>query len=130
MTALTNAIVPALVADGLAVGVGRKPDGLAAGAPYVVIWPDGGVRSAVTMRANDGLTETWTCHCYGQTAESAQVALRKLTAAIYGLHRTFVDGRLVQYPEQLTALPLSRDDDLNPPLYDLAVEWRYWTSAT
>lgn len=122
MTALTNA----LVLD-IPFGVGRQPtrDGTK---PFVVIWPDGGLRSALTMKANDGNTETWVCHCLGLTPESAEVALRKLTAAIYALHRQTVGGRLVQYPEQLSALPLSRDDDADPPLFDLAVEWRLATS--
>jgi hypothetical protein len=34
----------------------------------------------------------------------------------------------VHYPEQLSALPLSRDDTATPPLFDLAVEWRLRTS--
>lgn len=126
MTALTNAIVPLLAAD-VAVGVGQQPPNVGT-KPFVVIWPDAGLRSAVTMRANDGLAETWVCHCYGLTADSAAVALRKLTAAIYALHLTTVDGRVVQYPEQLSALPLSVDRDADPDLYDYAVEWRFRTS--
>jgi hypothetical protein len=42
VTALTDAIVPLL--NGVAVGVGRKPD-VGAGRPYIVIWPDAGTRS-------------------------------------------------------------------------------------
>lgn len=127
MTALTTAVASVLTADGVAVGIGKRP--AATGTkPFVVIWPDGGMRSAVTMRANDGLVETWVIHHYGLTEESAAVALRKTTDAIYGLHRQIIGGRLVQWPEQLSALPLSRDDDVDPPLYDLAVEWRISTS--
>lgn len=127
MTALTNAVVPVLAAAGVAVGVGKRPppDGTK---PFVVIWPDGGVRSANTMKANDGNAETWVCHCYGLTEDSAVIALTKLTTAVYGLHRQVIGGRLVQYPEQLSAVPLSRDDDVNPPLFDLTVEWRLSTS--
>lgn len=128
MTALTEAVKPALAAEGVPVGVGKQP-ALVGGKPFVVIWPDAGSRSAVTMKANDGLTETWLCHCYGLTPESAEVAVRKLTAAIYGLHRATVAGRVVQWPEQLSALPLSIDRDADPDLYDLAVEWRLRTSA-
>jgi hypothetical protein len=83
VTALSNAIVPVLAAGGVPVGVGKRPavDGTK---PFVVIWPDGGVRSAITMQANDGNTETWVCHCYGLTPESAGIAEQKLAAAIYG----------------------------------------------
>lgn len=129
MTALTNAIVPALASDGVPVGIGKQPAAVGT-KPFIVIWPDAGVRSALTMRANDGNTETWTCHCLGLTPEAVDVAVRKLTAAIYALHRTVVDGRIVQYPEQLSAVPLSRDDDVDPPLFDSIVEWRFTTSPT
>lgn len=127
MTALTNAVVPVLAADGVPVGVGKRPvvDGTK---PYIVIWPDSPTRSAVTMKANDGASETWVCHCYGLSADSVDVAERKLAAAVYGLYRTVANGRRVHYPEQLSALPLSRDDTVNPPLYDLTVEWRLSTT--
>jgi hypothetical protein len=125
VTALTDA----LVVEGVPVGIGKRPT-VAVNKPFIVIWPDAGLRSAVTMKANDGLAETWTCHCYGLTEESAAVALRELTTAVYALWRTEVDGRLVQYPEQLSALPLSVDRDADPDLYDYAVEWRFRTSAT
>lgn len=107
-------------------GIGARPASTGT-KPFVVLWPDVGVRSALTMQANDGSTTTLVCHCYGLTKASAEVAERKLAAAVYGLHMTVVDGRRVLYPEQLVALPLSRDDDVNPPLYDLTVEWRIRT---
>lgn len=129
MTALTAALAVAAAAAGLPVGVGKQPvhD---ADEPFVVVWPDPGVRSAVTMKANDGLAETWVCHCYGLTPESAEVAVRKLTAAVYGLHRQVIGGRLVQWPEQLSAVPLSIDRDAQPHLYDLTAEWRMRTSPS
>lgn len=129
MTALTAAVKTALTTAGVPTGVGVKPapDGTK---PYVVIWPDGGVRSAWTMKANDGSAEVWVCHCYGLTEDSASVALAKLTTAVYGLHRQVIGGRLVQFPEQISAVPLQRDDDVNPPLFDLTVEWRLSTSPS
>jgi hypothetical protein len=125
VTALTDAVAPSV---GVPVGVGKQPtrDGTK---PWVVIWPDGGLRSAVTMRANDGLAETWVCHCFGLTPESAGVAERKLATAIYALHRATIGGRLVQYPEQLSTVPLQRDDTADPPLFDLISEWRLRTSV-
>ena len=125
MTALTDAIVPLL--NGVAVGVARKPD-VAAGHPYIVIWPDAGTRAPVRLNILRGYEETWTAHCYGLTPESAEVAVRALTIAVYSLWNTTVDGRVVQYPEQLTSLPLSVDRDADPDLYDYATEWRFRTS--
>jgi hypothetical protein len=125
VTALTAAVVAAV---DFPVGVGVQPtrDGTK---PFAVIYPDAGVRSALTMKANDGIDETWICHCFGLTPESATVAVGKLTAAVYGLYRQTVAGRTVHYPEQLSALPLSRDDTASPALFDLVVEWRLRTSA-
>jgi hypothetical protein len=124
VTALTAAVVAAV---DFPVGVGVQPtrDGTK---PFAVIYPDAGVRSALTMKANDGTDETWIIHHFGLTPESAAVAVAKLTAAIYALYRLTVGGRTVHYPEQLSALPLSRDDTATPPLFDLAVEWRLRTS--
>lgn len=129
MTALTAAVAASLTTAGVLVGVGKRPapDGTK---PFVVIWPDVGVRSANTMKANDGRAETWVCHCFGYTEDSAVVVEAKLAAAVYALHRTVAGGRLVQWPEQLSSLPLSRDDDVNPPLFDLTVEWRLSTTPS
>lgn len=128
MTALTKVIVSDLASVGLPVGVGKQP-AHTAGDPFVVVWPDPGLRYAVTMRANDGLAETWVVHHYGQTEESAAVAVRKFTGAVYALHRQVIDGRVVQFPEQTTARPLGIDRDAEPDLYDLVTEWRFTTSA-
>jgi hypothetical protein len=98
--------------------------------PWAVIWPDGGVRSSRSLRAADGYAETWTVHHYGLTEQSARWALDRFTTALAALHRQTVGGRLVQAPEQLTALPLTVDRDADPPLFDLAVEWRLTTSPT
>jgi hypothetical protein len=127
VTALTDAVIAAL-SPTIAVGVGIKPT-VAANKPYVVIWSDAGGRDPVTMRVNRSYVETWTAHCYGTTPESAEVAKRKLTEAIYAMWNTTVAGQVVQYPEQLTILPLSVDRDADPDLYDYASEWRFRTSA-
>jgi hypothetical protein len=124
VTALTDA----LLVDGVPVGIGKRPD-VAASKPFVVIWPTVPVRSPSTMQVDGAYMETWTCHCYGLTEQSAAVALRKLTVAVYALWGAEVAGRVVQYPEQLSALPLSVDRDADPDLYDYAVEWRFRTSA-
>lgn len=127
MTALADMAKAELGADGVPVGVGRKPADVG-NRPWIVIWPDAGRRYAATMKATDGLSETWVCHCIGLTPEAAAVAVRKLTAAIYGLHGQVVGDRKVLFPEQTDVLPLSRDDDVDPPLYSHVVEWRFTTT--
>lgn len=127
--ALTDPITVALGAVGVPVGIGGRPANVGT-KPFVVIWPDAPVRSAVTMKANDGQTTTLVCHCLGLTPAAAVIAERKLADALYGLFGATVDGRVLRYPEQLSSLPLTRDDDVSPPLYDLAVEWRLRTTPS
>jgi len=128
VTALTDAIKPALAAEDLLVGVGKQPNGVT-NKPFVVISPDAGRRYAVTMKANDGLDETWTVHHYGRSPEAASIAVEKFTAAVYGLWLNTVGGRVVQWPQQLTTVGLSLDRDAEPDLYDLVVQWRLSTSS-
>jgi hypothetical protein len=124
VTALTDA----LAVQTIPVGIGVKPAVTGSGA-YIVIWPDVPTRAPSTMKLDSAYVETWTCHCYGQTAEAAGIAFSALSQAVYGLWNTVVAGRKVQYPELLTALPLSVDRDADPDLYDHAVEWRFRTTA-
>jgi hypothetical protein len=100
-----------------------------AGKPYVVIWPDAGTRAPVTMRVDHGYEETWTAHCYGITPSPPRWPAGSSPTPCTACGTPTVDGRTVQYPEQLTALPLSVDRDADPDLYDYAVEWRLRTSA-
>lgn len=130
--ALTDALKTALEAAGILTGVGGRPAGTEDGAgytkPFIVIWPAAPVRSAVTMKANDGQATTLVGHCYGLSEEAAAIAEQKLADAVYGLYRTVVDGRLVQYPRQLASVPLGRDDHVSPALYDHLAEWRIPTT--
>lgn len=127
MSALTTAIVAAANTAGLPVGVGKEPTH-AANRPWAVIWPDGGMRTSTHLAVGGGYAETWTCHHYGLTPESADVAVRILTDAVHALHLADVGGRRVLLPEQLSAIPMTVDRDADPPLYDLTVEWRLSTT--
>lgn len=125
--ALTDALTTALTAADVASKVGDRPADIGT-KPFVVFWPDAPVRASLRMDLTTGQTTTIVCHCLGLTEESARIGETKLAAAVYGLYQTVVDGRFVQYPEQLASLPLTRDDDVSPPLYLLVVEWRLRTS--
>jgi hypothetical protein len=124
---LTDALVDACTAQGVLAKVGDRPADTGS-LPFVVIWEYAPVRTAQTMDLGQRETTTLVCHCAGLTEQAARIAEAKLSAAVYSLYRTTVDGRTVAYPEQLAAMPLIRDDDQSPPLYDLAVEWRLRTT--
>ena len=120
------ALSAALAASNVAFGNGKKP--ATATTRYIVAWFDAGSVSDRSLRSRDGWSQVGTFHCYGQTPEAAQGIYGLLTEAILGLHRTTVDGRVLDMPEQLTALPLQRDDNLSPPLFDFVCEWRFRAS--
>lgn len=130
---MSDAVKAAVIAAGVVAELGGRPkDATAQGyaKPFVVIWPDGPMRTP--SKLNDPLgTETTVlvCHCAGLTVEAAQIAEQALFTAVTGLYRQTVDGRVVdRMPVQDWAQPLTRNDAVSPALYDLPVEWRIRTS--
>lgn len=123
-----DAVKAALTAVGVAFGDGVKPS--TATTRYIVAWFDAGTVEDRSLRSRDGFSVVGTFHCYGQTPEAARFAYKALTTALLGLHRQAVGDRVALMPEQLTALPLQRDDALNPPLFDAISEWRIRTATT
>lgn len=123
---LITAIAAAVTAGGVAFGDGVRPG--SATTRYVVAWFDAGTIDDRTLTSRDGFAVVGTFHAYGQTPEAARFANSVLTGALLGLHRQAVAGRLVRLPEQLTALPLQRDDNLSPSLFDVVSEWRIRTT--
>lgn len=122
-----DALTAQLTAADVLWGVAARPAN-AGGKPVVVIWPDGPVRTAATLADGRGeQTTVLVCHCLGLTPESAEIAERRLADAVYALYGAVIDGQSVTYPVQDWAQPMVRDDDTDPPLYDLAVEWRLRT---
>lgn len=110
--------------NGIPLGYGKQPTRVGT-KPWVVAWPDAGTVYAATMKWNDGRDLTITFRCYGLTPESAAVAVRRVESAAYAQAYTTVDGRHIQYPEQLTAVPLAREDEADPPTYVYVVEWKF-----
>jgi hypothetical protein len=127
---LTAVVIAGLAAVQVPAAVGGRPTGDLKAGPAVVIWPDGPVRTPRTLADNLGeQTTVLVCHCLGLTPESAQVAEKKLAMVIAGLYRQVIDGQSVnRFPVQDWAQPLTRDDDVKPPLFDLPVEWRIRTT--
>ena len=122
-----DALKAALQTVGVALGDGAKP--ATTSTRYIVAWFDAGTVDDWSLRTRDGFSFVGTFHCYGQTPEAARFAYRALTAAVLALRGQTVGGRMAMAPEQLTSLPLQRDDDLEPPLFDAVCEWRIRTIA-
>jgi hypothetical protein len=115
---LVLAVKAAVEAAGVAFGDGAKPV-VTGSRPWVVAWFDAGQVDDRSLRSRDGWSMVGTFHCLGLTPESARIAARALRGALLGLHLASVGGRTVQMPENVTSLPLQRNDDVNPPLFDV-----------
>ena len=124
---LIDALKAAVTSAGVAFGDGVKPS--PATTRYIVAWFDAGSVVDASLKSRDGFTLVGTFHCYGSTPEAARFANKVLTGAVLGLRNQVVGTRTVLAPEQLTSLPLQRDDDLSPALFDAVCEWRFPTTA-
>ena len=113
---------------GIAYGEAAKPT-VTAGSPYVVAWFDSGTVGDRSLRSRDGFSLVATFQCYGSSPESVRIAVRKVRAAVFSLFGTTVGGRTVLMPESLASPPMQRDDDVQPPLWWQADEWRFRTTA-
>lgn len=107
--------------SGLAlVGVGEAPEG---DPPLVVLYPDpGDVRAARLCGRRESITIHVMAHAIGTGWEQATWLGDKTRAAVFAGFA--VEGRKVYRPAQtLEPPPLTRDDDINPPLYLQVTEY-------
>lgn len=126
IVAAVKAAVESGGASGVPFGDGVMPSN--ATTRYIVAWFDPGRVDDRTLRSRDGWSAVGTFHCYGLTPDAARFANDKLTVAILGLHLQTVGGRVLLMPEQVSTVPLQRDDDADPPVFDAISEWRFRTS--
>jgi hypothetical protein len=116
-----DAVLAALAAAELVAGLGVAPPGQAP--PYVAVYPDPG--QSLPGSLADPLSYyqgTVQLTCVGETAEQAlSVSDRARTVLSVPLS---VDGRAGWRPEELGGPPVQRDDDVTPPLYYAAVQYR------
>lgn len=135
MTAVIDA-QPFVTAVAAALAAGPSPVSFADSAkpasvgtrPYVVGFFDSGTVEDRSLLSRDGWSTVGTFHCVGLSPEASRIAVRKLRAAILGMHRQVIAGRQVLMPEHLTAVPMQRDDDADPTLFIQIDEWRIRTS--
>lgn len=119
-----DAVVAALTAGGLVVGLGIKPaTGIPTSGVYVVLYMDPGqsVRESIAdVRSDfDGMFQIT---CVAPTEERCLWAADRARAALYA--GVSVSGRQAWRPEELGGPPVQRDDDVSPPLYFLPVQYR------
>lgn len=121
---LIDAIKAGVTAAGVAFAEGKKPQGVG-NKPYIVAFFDSGTIGDRSLRSRDGFSVYGSFQCAGLTPESARFAVRKLRAVVLALGGTTVGDRTVQLPTHEIALPMSRDDDADPPLFVQIDEWRF-----
>jgi hypothetical protein len=116
-----DAVQAALTAAGLAVGLGGAP--VPAVDRYVALYPDAGqfVTESLADRRTDfvGMVQAT---CVGPTAEQALWVADKVRSALASV--LTVDGRVVWRPEELGGPPVSRDDDVTPPLFYVPIQFQ------
>lgn len=125
--ALTDSLTAALEAQGLGWTLGGgKPDPL----PGVVVWQSGPVDTPTSLSDVLGeQTTVYTLHCVGLTVASCLIAHEKAKAAVTSLFRQTIDGQVVsRMPLSEWPPAMTRDDDTDPPLYDLPAQWRIRTT--
>jgi hypothetical protein len=116
-----DAVTQVLTAAQLTVYLGGAPQGVSP--PYVVLYPSPGtpVRASLADNRVDW-QGTVQLTCVGATAEQALNVSDRATAALDA--PLTVAGRQGRRPEALDGQPVTRDDDVTPPLFYTAARWR------
>lgn len=122
-----DAIKAAMSAQSIAYAEGKKPT-VAAGAPYIVGWPDSGRVFDRSLVSRDGFMVTVVLQAYGASPDSVRVAIRKGRAAIESLTGDTVGDRVVLPPSHEVSPPMQRDDTGTSPLWWQPDIWRIPTS--
>lgn len=117
-----DAIVTALNAANLTVGLGGAPSPVPATQMYAVVYMSSG-RSVPESLADrrtdfDGLFQVT---AVGPTEERCLWVADKVRAALHA--GITVDGRQAWRPEELGGPPVIRDDDVSPPLWFAPIQY-------
>lgn len=93
-------------------------------APCVVLWPEPGTPQASSLGDPvDALEVSWTTVAVGETTDQAMWVADRVTTTLTRATVT-VAGRTSHPITMDYAGPVSRDDDLTPPLMFAATRWR------
>lgn len=117
------ALRSALEAVPLTVYLGGAPPVATLPATYVVLYPDSGMAAAASLADDRTTLDTLVqITCVATTPDGALGTADRARAALAA--PLTVSGRTSWRPEELGGPPLQRDDDQNPPLYYLPVQYR------
>ncbi|MFF1547155.1 hypothetical protein [Streptomyces sp. NPDC058291] len=120
-----DAVQAALEAASLVVYLGGTPTSAGWSPPdkFCVLYPDPGeaVRESLADARTD-FTTTFQVTCVGASMERALWVADKVRQALSV--QLAVQGRASWRPEDLGGPPVQRDDDVNPPLWFVPVQYR------
>lgn len=125
----TTAVAEALAAAGLLVGRGAPPSGggwqgepiKGDHKPYVVLYPSTGTTDGVLGDPHEDLDYTVQITCVAAKQDLAERVADRVKAALVGVRLT-VPGRGM-YPFQLLVdRPVTRDDQVSPPVHYAVVQ--------
>jgi hypothetical protein len=116
-----DAVTTALTGAQLTVYLGGAPQGVAP--PYAVLYPSSGAPVRASL-ADDRVNwlSVLQITCVGTTAEQALNYADRAHAALDP--PLVVAGRTGWRPEALDGTPVTRDDQVTPPVYYVAARWR------
>jgi hypothetical protein len=116
-----DAVTTALTAAQLTAYLGGAPQGVTP--PYIVLYPSPGAPVRASL-ADDRVNwqSVVQLTCVGATAEQALNVADRARAALDP--PLAVAGRTGWRPEALDGQPVTRDDDVTPPVYYAVARWR------
>lgn len=123
MRSHTAAVLAAIGAADVTVGLGQKPAG--AGAKWAVLSTFGDVEPSSVSEPYGAFVWTGQVMCVGQGPEQAEWVSDRVRAAL--LAPLSVTGRTWVGVSHEPGPPLLRDDDVNPPLFWLSETYRITT---
>lgn len=120
--AMLGAGLPANLGVALGVGPAKNP-------PYLAIYPDlGDIWSSRLCDDRSAMTIHFMIHSVGAGPEQAQWAFDKARAVMLG-EPPVVPGRKAKRMTQTLAIPVTRDESTQPPLYIAIGEFELITQA-
>lgn len=123
MRAHSAAVIAALEAADLAVGLGQKPEG--AGTKYAVLSTFGDVEPSSVSEPYGAFIWTGQLMCVGQGPEQAEWVSDRARSVLLG--PLSITGRTWISVSHEPGPPLQRDEDVNPPLFWLSETYRILT---
>lgn len=108
--------------------LGEAPDN--ATVPYVVVYPDSGTPETTSLVPDEGFVGFLSLHGIGEGPDQAIRAIDRARTLLVGAQPS-VSGRYVwRIWQEPGSPPISRDDDVQPPLFVAFAEFGMRSEAT